>query len=64
MKVRVNLDRCVGHGMCNLACPEVFKLSDEDGRAEVADENVPPQFERAVRQAVQGCPEEAIETVE
>jgi ferredoxin len=64
MKVRVDYNRCVGHGMCNLACPEVFKLSDEDGRAEVADENVPEQFERAVRQAVLGCPEEAIEAFE
>lgn len=47
--------------MCNLAAPEIFKLSDEDGHAFVVSENVPPEFEDAVRQAERGCPEEAIE---
>lgn len=62
MRVRVDNDRCVGHGMCRLACPEVFELSDEDGHAYVVDENVPPEFEEAVDQAVRGCPEQAIAT--
>lgn len=61
MKVRINAGRCVGHAMCNLAAPEIFKLSDEDGHAFVVSENVPPEFEDAVRQAERGCPEEAIE---
>jgi len=60
MKVRVDLDRCVGHGMCNLACPEVFQLSDEDGRAQVLSEDVPAGLEKAVRHAAGGCPEEAV----
>jgi len=61
MKVRVKAEVCVGHGMCTLACPEVFTLSDEDGHARVADEQVPPGLEDAVDQAVRGCPEGAIE---
>jgi len=62
MRVRVDNDRCVGHGMCRLACPEVFELSDEDGHAYVVDENVRSEFEEAVDQAVRGCPEQAIAT--
>ena len=62
MKVRVKPEVCVGHGMCVLACPEIFRLSDEDGHAIVADEDVPPELEDAIAQAVRGCPEGAIET--
>jgi ferredoxin len=61
MKVRVKPEVCVGHGMCILACPEVFTLSDEDGHARVVSDEVPPGLEDAVDQAVRGCPEGAIE---
>jgi len=63
MKVRVNPAVCVGHGMCKMAAPTVFELSDEDGRAIVIDENVPPEREDEVDQAVRGCPEQAISVV-
>lgn len=62
MKVWVNNDKCVGHGMCKIACPEVFELSDEDGHAFVLMEQVPAELEMAVDNAVRGCPEQAIET--
>ena len=62
MKVRIDADLCQGHAMCALACPQLFQLSDEDGHAHVDDENVPPEFEDAVRQAVRSCPEGAILT--
>lgn len=62
MKVRVKHEVCVGHAMCVLACPELFRLSDEDGHAVVKDEQVPPHLQDAVEQAVRGCPEGAIET--
>lgn len=62
MKVRVKPDVCVGHAMCVLACAEIFELSDEDGHAFVRSEDVPPELEDAVDQAVRGCPEGAIET--
>lgn len=62
MKVRIDADLCQGHAMCALACPEVFKLSDEDGHGYVEDENVPGEFEAAVDKAVKSCPEGAIRT--
>lgn len=60
MKVRVDQDRCVGQGMCLLACPELFELSDEDGRASALREIVPEELVDAVQQAERSCPEKAI----
>ena len=62
MRGRVKDDVCQGHGMCLLACPELFQLSDEDGHAYLLAEDVPPELEAKVDQAVRGCPEQAIET--
>ena len=61
MKVRVNAHRCVGHGMCHLAAPTIFQLSDEDGHAYVVTEDVPPGLEEAADYALRSCPEEAVE---
>lgn len=60
MKVRVDSERCVGHGMCYLAAPDIFQLSDEDGHAYVLTEDVPADLDEAVLQAERGCPEQAI----
>lgn len=61
MKVRIRDHKCVGQGMCRLAAPEVFELSDDDGHAYVTSADVPAGLEQAVMQAERGCPEEAIE---
>ena len=60
MKVRVDGERCVGHGMCYLAAPNVFQLSDEDGHAYVIAEDVGKDLGDAVLQAQRSCPEQAI----
>lgn len=62
MRVKIDPEVCQGHAMCALACPQIFQLSDEDGHAFVEREEVPPQFEDAVEQAVRSCPEGAIST--
>jgi ferredoxin len=62
MKVRIDADLCQGHAMCALACPQLFKLSDEDGHAWLESDIVPAEFEAAVEQAVRSCPEGAIQT--
>ncbi|MBB6125351.1 ferredoxin [Sphingobium subterraneum] len=61
MRVRIKAERCVGHAMCYLAAPEIFVLSDEDGRASVTVDVVPEEFQEAVRQAARSCPEEAVD---
>jgi ferredoxin len=61
MKVAVDDQRCRGHGVCCTICPEVFTLTD-DGYAVVEQPEVPAEFEDAVREAVDCCPENAIST--
>ena len=60
MKVSIDDARCVGHGMCKLAAPEIFELSDEDGHGFVLQPQVPSALTEAVRQAERGCPEGAV----
>ncbi|NDJ88044.1 ferredoxin [Mycolicibacter kumamotonensis] len=62
MKAWVDPDRCAGHGICTTICPEVFAIND-DGYSEVTVDEVPPQFEDAVRDAIKQCPEHAIDDV-
>ena len=59
LTVAVDEDRCCGHGVCWATCPQVFELND-DGYAEVRTPDVPPEFEAAVRDAADHCPERAI----
>jgi ferredoxin len=61
IRVRIKPELCQGHAMCRLACPELFHLNDDDGHAYLTSEDVPVKFERNVKQAVQSCPEQAIE---
>jgi ferredoxin len=63
LKVRIKEDACVGHGMCRMACPQVFQLNDEDGHAYVLSEDVPEAHVAAVQMAIRSCPEQAIETI-
>ena len=37
MRAFVDQDLCIGCGMCNAACPEVFELNDEGKAEAVAD---------------------------
>ena len=64
MKVFVDPNKCVGQGMCVLYAPEIFTLSDDDGRAQVPQQLVQADHEDAVRQAMQACPEQAISITE
>jgi ferredoxin len=59
MKVKVDEDRCAGHGMCLTLCPEVFSMTD-DGWAVADPSEVPAGLEGAAKDAVINCPEQAI----
>lgn len=61
LKVRIKDELCVGHGMCRLACPQVFQLNDRDGHAYVLTEEVDDIHADALEMAVHSCPEGAIE---
>lgn len=64
MIVDVDPSKCVGQGMCVLYAPDTFRLSDDDGRAQVWQRSVPKDLEDAVRQAARACPEQAISITE
>ena len=61
--MRIKLDRtvCDGFGVCGLRAPDSFTL-DEWGYAALADRTgmVPAEREPAVRNAMSGCPVQAI----
>lgn len=59
MKYVVN-DGCIGCGLCEGACPEVFSMTDE-GVAKAIEEAVPAGSEFAAAEAKDGCPVGAIE---
>jgi len=61
MKVRIDPERCQGHGRCYDLAPELFG-DDEEGYGQVlGDGAVPPGQQDAARLAVANCPERAIE---
>jgi ferredoxin len=58
MKVKVNADLCSGTGLCEDTCPEVFEL--KSGISTVIVDQVPSEAEQRCREAMNGCPTEAI----
>ena len=63
MKVRVDLELCVGHGRCHMLAPDVFS-EDERGHCKIANETVSPELEKQARMGEANCPEGAIEIEE
>ena len=60
MRVKVDLDRCEGHGRCYALAPSLFE-PDEIGNAVVlGDGTVAPGDEKAARLAAANCPENAV----
>ena len=60
MKATVS-EECIGCGLCEGTCPDVFSISD-DGVA-VAVEDIPEEAEDSAQEAADNCPVSAI-TVE
>ena len=64
MKVRIDPERCQGHGRCYDLAPDLFGEDDEGYGTVLGDGTVPPGQARDVRLAVSNCPERAIELKE
>jgi ferredoxin len=60
MKVWVDPERCQGHTLCAMIAPDSFVLDDIEGHSSAVAEDVPPEQESQVREAVRSCPEQAI----
>ena len=59
MRVYVDFDLCKGHGQCEDAAPEVFRVED-DGFAHVLVEHPSDELRPKVDEAVLRCPENAV----
>ena len=59
MKVRLDRDRCRGHGRCYVLAPGVFE-PDDDGYGFPTGEDVPAELREAARKGAGNCPEDAI----
>ncbi len=59
MKVKVNKDLCIGCGACQALVEDVFEIQD-DGLAGVKVDKVPEDLEEDVKDAIDGCPTQAI----
>lgn len=59
MRVRLDTERCQGHGQCVMSAPETFSFDDQ-GFAVLGDGEVPAGLETQVLAAVDRCPERAI----
>ncbi|HEY7012197.1 MAG TPA: ferredoxin [Streptosporangiaceae bacterium] len=64
MKLRIDPERCQGHGRCYDLAPGLFGDDDEGYGMVLGDGVVPPDLEREARLAVANCPEQAIELEE
>ncbi len=64
MRVRVDLEKCQGHGRCYALAPTVFESDDLGNAVVLGDGTVAPGEEEAARLAVDNCPEFAIEVDE
>jgi len=58
MKFKVDQDSCIGCGVCEAECPEVFEMADD--KAQVKLDPVPEEHQEAALSAEGSCPVEAI----
>ena len=62
-KIEVDWGLCESNGVCMGIIPTVFQLEDDDTLSVLQDE-VTPENEEQVREAVRQCPRQAISIVE
>ena len=60
MRIRLDTDRCQGHGRCYALAPELFDVDDYGYASETGDGTVPSELADKARLAVANCPELAI----
>ena len=59
LKVRVDLEKCIGAGHCVLRAPRIFDQRD-DGMVILLDDSPPSDLHAAAHKAADLCPSQAI----
>lgn len=56
MGIKINLDECIGCGVCSQLCPKVFELDEDEGKAMVISQEITD----CAKEAADSCPVSAI----
>ncbi|MDF5752094.1 ferredoxin [Spongiactinospora sp. TRM90649] len=64
MRIELNVERCIGAGMCALTAPDLFDQDEDEGTVVLLAQPATPAQERAARQAADRCPSGTIRVVE
>ncbi|AKG38127.1 MAG: ferredoxin [Infirmifilum sp.] len=66
LKVIIDRDQCISDMACVSLCPEVFEMSEEDGKSQIVakyrvggnpgEGEVPVELEECVKSAAEACP--------
>ncbi|HXQ59581.1 MAG TPA: ferredoxin [Acidimicrobiales bacterium] len=59
MRIKLDDDRCQGHGRCYVLAPDLFD-ADDYGHCVLLVDEVPAGREDAARTGVENCPEQAL----
>jgi ferredoxin len=59
MRLEIDLKACVGHGRCYAEAPHAIDADDE-GRGVALFSQVPEEWHKEARLAVESCPEQAV----
>ncbi len=59
MIAKVDKSKCIACGVCEGACPQVFRMGD-DWLYEVYTNPIPPEYQDSARKAADACPVDAI----
>jgi ferredoxin len=61
VKISFDVDRCMGHGQCELFAPAIFLVGDDDVVVQLRDvDDTDPAEGEAARAAAKNCPEHVI----
>lgn len=63
MKISVNRDLCVGHGVCESIASDLFAVGD-DAISQVLVDEIPADRREAAEEAVASCPAHALRSTE
>ncbi|PZG38159.1 ferredoxin [Spongiactinospora gelatinilytica] len=64
MRIELDVERCIGAGMCALTASDLFDQDEDEGTVVLLAQPATPAQERAARQAADRCPSGTIRVVD